>query len=112
MPSPSINWPRSYVMGQFIAGRIESPILPVATSIIPTTFMTASTTGEGARLQLPSGWGVGAYGGRTNFSSSIDFTTQKYVGFQMEQFGWPFPNMAGFIAVSYTHLTLPTNREV
>ena len=97
MPIPSINWPRSYVMGQFIAGRLESPILPVPTSIITTTFMTASTTGQGAQLQLPSGWGVGAYGGRTNFTATRDLSTHKYFAFQMEQFGWPFPNMAGFI---------------
>lgn len=89
MPVPSFNWPRTYVMGEFIGGRYEAPILPIATTIIPSTFATPSVNGQGSVLAFDATVAT-TYGGRTEFTATRDLSTGQYFGFQLTQAFWPF----------------------
>lgn len=89
MAAPTTTWNRTYVMGQSITGRYEAPITPVNTTIKTTTAPTYASNASGSVLNLsPSSTGL--HGGRVVFTATRDLSTYTYVGFQMQQYNWPF----------------------
>lgn len=96
MAVPSTTWTRQYVYGQAITGRYEAPITPVATTIVATTSAAFSTNSRGSKFQFsPSS--IGAHGGRVVFTATRDLSVGRFVGFQINQFGWPFPGPSAVI---------------
>jgi len=94
MPAPSITWPTTYVMGQAITGRLEAPITPVATVLVPSIAGVYGTNGEGSTMNWPSPV-VGTYGGRVEFTATRDLTTYRSFGAQFQQTGFPFNTASG-----------------
>ena len=91
----SVNWPISYVQGQPITGRLEAPITPVATTIVPSISGVYSTDSYGGIFQFPSPTTIGTYGGRVEFASTQDLSTHLFFGCQMSQNGFPFNPASG-----------------
>ena len=85
----TVNWPKTYVMGQSITGRLEAPITPVATTILTSTSGTFGADGEGSTVA----WAptvTGTYGAKTAFTATRDLSAYQYIGMQMSQNAFPY----------------------
>lgn len=96
MATPSLTWLRQYVNGQAGPTPYEAPITPVNTTIKTTTAGTYGTSSEGSTLQIaPSS--TGDYGGKVAFTATRDLSTRKFLGFQLVNYGWPYPGPSAVI---------------
>ena len=79
----------------------STTLTATSTTEVPTTIAPTSTTMEldpNEESDITGTWSVD----KTIGSFGIDESTSSFVGFRIQE----------VLAVSYTHLTLPTNREV
>jgi len=91
MAAPSMSWNRTYVYGFSGATPLETPITPVATSIITSTSGTYSTNSVSSYFGFSPST-TGTYGGRVNFTSTRDLSAYPYMGIQMSHDSFPYPN--------------------
>ena len=85
----TVTWPKTYVMGSAITGRLEAPITPITTTIVTATAGTFGTDSRGSTVAWTPAV-TGTYGARTVFTSTQDLSAYQYIGMQMGQTGFPF----------------------